>query len=156
MQIQIDSREKARAIKKIVAHFDRCKIKHFVSKLVVGDYMSFDNPRLIVDRKQNLSEVYKNLCHDIDRVADEMKLAKSLGIKLVFLVEHGPGVRSLEDVAKWYNPRLNKTPFAWSGKFLARQMLRTEKLYDVKFYFCDKQQTGAKIVQLLQSDSHEC
>ena len=56
MIIQIDSREKARAIKNIVAEFDRQGITHPVSKLMVGDYMNYDNPRLIIDRKQNLSE----------------------------------------------------------------------------------------------------
>lgn len=55
--IQIDSREKARAIAKIVETFDKCGIKHPVSKLMVGDYMSYDNPRLVIDRKQNLLEV---------------------------------------------------------------------------------------------------
>ena len=60
MQIQIDSREKARAIKKIVDEFDKQGIQHFISKLYVGDYMSYDNPRLVVDRKQGLSEVCSN------------------------------------------------------------------------------------------------
>ena len=49
MVIQIDSREKDRAIKSIITEFDKRGIKHFVSKLYVGDYMSYDNPRLIVD-----------------------------------------------------------------------------------------------------------
>lgn len=57
MIIQIDSREKARAIKKIVEEFERWGISHPVSKLMVGDYMNYDNPRLIIDRKQNLSEL---------------------------------------------------------------------------------------------------
>ena len=52
MNIQIDSREKARAIRKIVAEFDRQGVDHFVSKLYVGDYMNYDNPRLIIDRKR--------------------------------------------------------------------------------------------------------
>ena len=59
--IQIDSREKARAIKKIVEAFDQCGINHPVSKLMVGDYMNYDNPRLIIDRKQNLSELCNNV-----------------------------------------------------------------------------------------------
>lgn len=58
MDIQIDSREKARAIKKIIKIFDENGIKHFSSKLLVGDYMSLDNPRLIIDRKQNLHDEY--------------------------------------------------------------------------------------------------
>ena len=50
MVIQIDSREKARAIQKIVEEFDRQGVRHPVSKLIVGDYMNYDNPRLIIDR----------------------------------------------------------------------------------------------------------
>ena len=46
MVIQIDSREKDRAIRKIVEEFDRQGVKHPVSKLMVGDYMNYDNPRL--------------------------------------------------------------------------------------------------------------
>ena len=45
MVIQIDSREKARAITKIVETFNQNNIKHPVSKLMVGDYMNYDNPR---------------------------------------------------------------------------------------------------------------
>lgn len=54
VDIQIDTREKQRAIRKIVKTFDDHGVKHFSSKLLVGDYMSLDNPRLIIDRKQSL------------------------------------------------------------------------------------------------------
>ena len=59
MQIQIDTREKARAITKILAEFERQGVRHYSSKLYVGDYMSLDNPRLIIDRKQNLQEAMR-------------------------------------------------------------------------------------------------
>ena len=55
MQIQIDTREKAKAIQKILQEFDKQGITQISSKLYVGDYMNYDNPRLVVDRKQNLS-----------------------------------------------------------------------------------------------------
>ena len=74
--IQIDSREKARAIKDIVAEFDRQGITHPVSKLMVGDYMNYDNPRLIIDRKQNLSELCNNVCNDHERFRRELVLAQ--------------------------------------------------------------------------------
>lgn len=45
MDIQIDTREKQRAIRKIIKTFDDNDVKHFSSKLLVGDYMSLDNPR---------------------------------------------------------------------------------------------------------------
>ena len=76
MVIQIDSREKSRAIKKIVAEFDRQGIKHPVSKLMVGDYMNYDNPRLIIDRKQNLTELCANVCQDHERFRRELILAR--------------------------------------------------------------------------------
>ena len=44
MDIQIDTREKQRAIRKIIKTFDENGVKHFSSKLLVGDYMSLDNP----------------------------------------------------------------------------------------------------------------
>ena len=98
MQIQIDSREKARAIKKIVDEFDKQGIQHFISKLYVGDYMSYDNPRLVVDRKQGLSEVCSNLCQQHERLRNEALRASEAGIKIIFLVEHGGGIASLEDL----------------------------------------------------------
>ena len=83
MIIQIDSREKARAIKKIVETFDQYGINHPVSKLMVGDYMNYDNPRLIVDRKQNLSELCSNVCQDHDRFRKELLRAQENGIRIV-------------------------------------------------------------------------
>ena len=56
MIIQIDTREKARAIKNILKTFDYNKIKHCSSKLIVGDYQNLEKPMIIVDRKQSLSE----------------------------------------------------------------------------------------------------
>ena len=67
MVIQIDSREKAKAIKKILAEFEKQEVNYYTSKLWAGDYMSLDNPRVIVDRKQNLSELCQNVCQDHDR-----------------------------------------------------------------------------------------
>ena len=67
MTIQIDSREKARAIKKILAAFDKAGIDYFVSKLYVGDYQSYDNPYLIIDRKQNLTELCSNVTQGHER-----------------------------------------------------------------------------------------
>ncbi len=92
MIIQIDSREKARAITKIVAEFDKRGITHPVSKLLVGDYMNYDNPRLIIDRKQNLSELCSNVCKDHERFRRELVLAQKNEIQLVILCEHGKGI----------------------------------------------------------------
>lgn len=152
MTIQIDSREKARAIQKIVAEFDSQEVRHYVSKLFVGDYMSLDNPRLIIDRKQNLSELVGNVCQQHKRFTDELKRAQEHGIKLVILCEHGGKIKSLEDVKEWVNPRLKKSPLAMSGERLYKVLLTISKKYGVDFMFCDKRQTGKKIIEIL---SHE-
>lgn len=56
MDIQIDTREKQRAIRKIIKTFDDNGVKHFSSKLLVGDYMSLDtvmwNPFTTIMRRQ--------------------------------------------------------------------------------------------------------
>ena len=67
MTIQIDTREKARAIRQIVSYFNEAGIQHYTSKLFVGDYMSLDNPRVVIDRKQNLLEICSNVCQQHER-----------------------------------------------------------------------------------------
>lgn len=149
MTIQIDSREKARAITKIVADFDRLGVRHYSSKLFVGDYMSLDNPRLIIDRKQNLLELCQNVCQGHKRFIGELKRAKENGIALIILCEHGCGIRELSDVAGWVNPRLKESKLAMSGQRLYKVLSTMEKSYGVKFLFCQKEQTGRKIIELL-------
>ena len=105
MNIQVDSREKARAITKIIEEFGKQEIKWYVSKLYVGDYVSLDNPRLVIDRKQSLIEVCGNMCQQHKRFVNELKRAQDAGIQMVILVEHSPYIRSVDDVEKWKNPR---------------------------------------------------
>ena len=88
MTIQIDSREKPKAIKKICETFDKQGITYFRSKLPCGDYMSMSNARFCIDRKQNLSEICKNVCQDHNRFIEELKRAATIGVELVFLIEH--------------------------------------------------------------------
>ena len=149
--IQIDSREKARAIQKIIADFDKQGITHFVSKLPCGDYMSLDNARFCIDRKQNLFELCGNVCQQHERFINELKRANALGIKLVFLVEHSRGIKTLEDVQKWKNPRLKESQYAVSGEKLYKTLFTLERKYNTKFYFCDKSNTGKRIIELLSA-----
>ncbi|MBR1853404.1 MAG: ERCC4 domain-containing protein [Lachnospiraceae bacterium] len=164
MVIQIDSREKARAVRNIVAEFDRAGINHPVSKLMVGDYMNYDNPRLVVDRKQNLTELCCNVCQDHERFRNEIVRANENGIKLVFLVEHGDGIECLEDVIFWENPRRKKRRCidghwqtvetkATTGETLYNILTTIRQKYGVEFVFCRKEDTGRKIMELLANDS---
>ena len=149
MTIQIDTREKARAIKQIVSYFNEMGIQHYTSKLYVGDYMSLDNPRMIIDRKQNLQEICGNVCQQHERFINELKRAKENGIKVIILCEHGGNIKSLEDVREWVNPRLRTSPKAVSGKQLFKILFTIKQKYDVDFVFCDKRMTGYKIVEIL-------
>lgn len=180
MEIQIDSREKAKAITKILAEFDKQGIKYFTSKLFCGDYQSLDNARLCIDRKQNLTELCGNLCQQHKRFKDELSRAQSMGIKLIILCEHGGKIKSLDDVKDWINPR----QYLWkkevckkwdipkttdfevavtelrshgvrlqpptSGEQLHKMLTTVSEKYNVEFHFCEKKETGAKIISLLR------
>ena len=162
MIIQIDSREKSRAIKNIVAEFDRQGITHPVSKLMVGDYMNYDNPRLIIDRKQNLSELCNNVCQDHDRFRRELLLAQQNEIQIIFLVEHGKGIENLRDVIWWDNPRrfkrIKNKSGTWEtvetkatqGEKLYKILCTEERKYGCRFLFCDKKDTGKRIIEILE------
>ena len=108
-----------------------------------------DNPRLIVDRKQDLREIYSNLCHQHKRFTDELKRAREVGIKLIILCEHGRDIQVLEDIQSWHNPQLDKTPYAWDGERLFKVMKTVALKYGIEWRFCDKGSTGAEIVRLL-------
>lgn len=150
MDIQIDTREHDDAVKGIKQYFDDNGIRYFVSKMFVGDYMSLDNARFCIDRKQDLFEIAKNVCQEHARFARELERAKRYGIKLVFLIEHGAEIRTLDDVKSWKNPRLKTSKLAVSGERLYKILRTLEETYNTKFYFCTKAQTARGIIKLLR------
>lgn len=162
MQIQIDSREKARAIKNIVSYFDKNGIGYYISKLYVGDYMNLDNPRVVVDRKQNLTELCANVCQQHERFRKEIIRANEAGIHLIILVEHGHGIEKLEDVIWWVNPRsvkrVRRADGSWrsidtkatTGVTLYNILHTMQNKYNIEFRFCNKCDTGREIVRLLE------
>ena len=164
MDIQIDSREKARAIQKIIKTFDKNGVNHFSSKLLVGDYMNLDNPRLIIDRKQNLQELCGNVCQQHERFNRELIRAIEANIQLIILVEHGPDVKTMEDVYFWQNPRKHEVRWrmvngkrqkyvestkAVDGQQLYKSLCTIRDRYNVRFEFCEKKDTGQRIIELL-------
>ena len=154
MVIQIDSREHSHAIQKILAEFDRQGVKWFVSKLPQADYMNLDNPKLLIDRKQNLIELCNNVVQDHKRFRAELLRAQEYGQHIIVLVEHSKNIRTLEDVIHWVNPRLKVSPLAVSGERLYKILSAMIKTYDVEFRFCTKDQTGSTIIELLKGESN--
>lgn len=149
-KIIADTREKPHAIRNILNYFDKNGIEVIRKKLDVGDYMTDPPGRISVDRKQNLIEVAGNVCQQHKRFSAECLRAKESGIQLVFLVEHGGAIKTLEDVQEWKNPRLDVSPYAVSGKRLYQIMKTYEAKYGVRWEFCDKRSTGRRIVELLK------
>ena len=175
MDIQIDSREKAKAIQKIIKTFDDNGVNHFSSKLLVGDYMNLDNPRLIIDRKQDIQELVGNIntAKEHERFRNELLRAMKAGIKLVFLIEHGDEIRTIEDVYFFEQPPIERWRWktveicgekkkvrekylqhAIDGKKIYKSLCTIRDRYNADFVFCSKEETGKKIIELL-GEKHE-
>lgn len=164
MQIQVDTREHNKEWERIKGQFDALGVQYFRSKMYVGDYQSLDNPRLVIDRKKDLQEICGNVCQQHERFKAELIRAKDQGIKLVILCEHGADIKSLEDVYFWRNPR--KYQIRWKtvngkrvkdvisakavdGNQLYKSLCTIRGRYNVDFVFCQKEETGQKIIEIL-------
>lgn len=164
MQVQVDTREHAKEWERIKGQFDDLGVQYFRSKMYVGDYQSLDNPRLVIDRKKDLQEICGNVCQQHERFKAELLRAKEQGIKLVILCEHGADIKSLEDVYFWQNPR--KYQIRWKtvngkrvkdvisakavdGNQLYKSLCTIRDRYNVDFVFCQKEETGQKIIEIL-------
>lgn len=164
MNIQVDSREHKSEWERIRKQFDSLGIKYFRSKLYVGDYQSLDNPRLVIDRKKDLQELCGNVCQQHERFKAELVRAIQSGIKIVILCEHGEDIKTMEDVWFWQNPRKHKVIWktvngqrvktvvsdkAVDGNQLYKSLCTIRDRYNVDFVFCNKEETGKKIVEIL-------
>ena len=150
--ILIDSREKPKAITKIIRCFEENNIDYDTSKLYVGDYVFADSSKIAIDTKQDLQEVAGNLCQDHERFKQECERAKAAGVQLVILVceDH---IKSLDDVPSWYNWRKKFSPRAINGKQLWKIMTTMTERYGVVWKFSTRPKLGATIVGLLEGDA---
>lgn len=125
--------------------------------------------KVCVDTKKDMQEIVGNVCgKQHPRFRDECILAQNNGIKLYVLIENKDGVKSINDVFKWQNPRLhdyNKIKYMhnlgkWqskklpkqpptSGQTLAKALLTMQLKYGVEFAFCCPEEAGEKILELL-------
>lgn len=168
MTINVDTRERQSEWNRIQKQFDNIGIQYFRSKLYVGDYMSLDNARLVVDRKKDLQEVCGNVCQQHERFKKELIRAMEAGIRIIFLIEHGPDIKTLEDVYFWQNPRKHEirwrynkqtgqkekyfvSPKAVDGKQLYKSLCTIQDRYGARFEFCTKDQTGRRIMEILKN-----
>ena len=151
MRIIVDTREKPRAIVRILAEFDRRGVEYVRRKLNFADYADPDRlPGPVIDRKQNLNEVASNVTVDRKRFVREIERCNASGCRMIVLVEHSNRIRRLEDVIGWKNPRLKESPYAVSGERLFKIMKAMENYYGIRWEFCNKQSTGRRIIELLE------
>ena len=155
MVITIDTREKPRAIVRIMKTFEAEGVEIVRRALPFGDYLNPENPHIVIDRKQTLLEVANNLVQDRARFLREVDRAHRAGARLIVLVEHSNRIRELEDVIRWNNPRLKVSPLAVDGPRLFRIMHVMGNKYGFEWAFCDKLHTGQKIIELLGGDADE-
>lgn len=175
------------------SYFENNEIEVLRAPLPVGDYIIADDKvsdvihrkakrnmevkkmdflgtySVAVDTKKDMQEIIGNICgKSHPRFRDECILAQNNGIRLYVLIENADGVKSVEDVFKWRNPRLERynrikymqscgkwlnasipiTP-PTSGKTLAKSMLTMQLKYGVEFVFCRPEEAGKKIIELL-------
>ena len=150
--IIVDTREKPRAIVKILATFDREGVAYVRRALNFADDADPEKlPGIVIDRKQNLLEVCSNVVQEHKRFVREIERCNRAGCHLVVLVEHSPQIKRLEDVIRWKNPRLKDSPLAVSGERLFRIMKAMELRYGIEWQFCGKAQTGKRIIEILEA-----
>ena len=148
----IDTREKPKAIQGIIKTLDEARIPHASTKLLFGDYMDYNRPSIVIDRKQNIAELAKNCTWEHDRFRAELERAKAANARLIILVEQNRykdrdnwiHVETIEDIMLWSSPHTTIR-----GEKVFRVLRAWMSKYDIDVQFCDKRQTGRKILEII-------
>lgn len=155
MIIEIDTREKPKAIEKIIDYFQQNEIKYIRSKLYYGDYRIMESPLLVIDRKQNIAELAKNCTVDHKRFRAELERCKDVGGQLVILVEQNVysdrgnkvRVKEISDLMLWSSPHTTIR-----GEQVFRVLASWCARYPVRVEFCEKRCTGKRIIEILKEE----
>lgn len=105
-----------------------------------------------------------------ERFKRELLKAIDAGIQIVILVEHGPDIKTLEDVYFWKNPRKHEVRWRWvngkrekyivsskavDGNQLYKSLCTIRDRYNVQFEFCEKKDTGDEIIRILSGEHYD-
>lgn len=148
----IDTREKPKAIENILKTFDAAGIQYERTKLLFGDYADYNRPHIVVDRKQNIAELAKNCTVEAERFKKELERAQRANSRLVILVEQNRykdrdrwiHVESIDDLMLWSSPHTTIR-----GEKVYRVLRAWMAKYPIRVEFCDKRQTGARILEVI-------
>lgn len=146
--IQVDSREKSN--QHITDYFTKKKIDYLISKLPFGDYMNWDNPRLVIERKHSILELVNSIGTDFKRFKKELKEATRYGVHIIILIEED-GYFDFEDLKCWCNPYKKKNPRAMTGETLYKILQSHMQYYNVEVQFTTKNLSADRILELLKA-----
>lgn len=150
MIIVCDTRQQAGKHDLKERYFAELGIQTLRSKLVVGDYTRLDNLTVAVDTKKDFVELAGNICGgQHERFRAECELARKCGIRLVVLVEEVP---PRGDLALWQSPKTKagKPLTQVKGATLKKAMATMTERYGVEFEFTTREQSPARVVELLE------
>lgn len=153
-----DTRQQVGQHKNIESYCKRMGIIIERRCLSIGDYMLPDG-KISVDTKQDIMELSHNvMSNDHRRFKAECLRAQEQGIQLIVLVEEIPPFGRLD---MWEVPR-----FKSSGRFhrygdpmtlvdpvaLRKACITMQERYGVKFRFCNRKQSPARIIKYLKGE----
>lgn len=131
--------------------------------------------KIAVDRKNSINEICTNLCssqREHERFREEAITAQKAGAKFYVVIENTEGIKSLDDIRKWSNPRLhryNKINYMHRlGKWqnvknsgsrppcdnirLMKTMYTMAQKYSIHWHFCSPYESAEMIVRLLNGE----
>ena len=153
MVILEDTRQQAAKHEAKHSYFTSEGIEIVRTKLPFGDYALWGGT-IAIDTKASVEEIAANIggvAHN--RFREECKLAQRCGARLVMLIENRNGFTCIDDVVLWINPNYRKTARSIDGPRLAKAMHTMSERYGVEFLFCTPEESGRRIVELLENDN---
>lgn len=126
--------------------------------MLFGDYMDYNHPDIVIDRKQNIAELARNCTVEHERFKREMERAQNAGATLYILVEQSTyidrgehiTVKNIEDLLRWSGKHTIVT-----GEKVYRVLRSWMAKYPIEVRFCQKQHTGYHILKILYGDKKE-
>ena len=153
-----DTRNQVGKHKNVAAYCQRNGITIIRQKLEVGDY-AFPGGTISVDTKESILELSKNvMSDDHKRFKAECIRAREMGIQLIVLIEEALPYGRLDmwEVPRWKSTdRFHKygDPMTLVHPASLRQALITmQERYGVKFRFCTRRQSPARIIKYLKGE----
>lgn len=151
-------------------YFESQGVEVIRNKLLVGDYSLPTDQSICIDSKQTIQELYSNVIQDHERFRRECDLAVKSGIKLIVLVENKDGIRKIDDLKDWHNPRMmywfrrrkqaekQGRPFTMKPPVknitLVKILHTMEKEHGVTFEFTTPEESGKRILEILGGENN--